>query len=232
MTIMKGLRLPALASRLSSACDFVQVATQVCVLAAELGVDQCTVSLHASSGRPALCVDNRRAITREERVDYFAEHWVSDPVLVGLRESHAPIGVENELAIPLLEPGALIGSIRFWHREAIAAEVRRDLCALGTHVSVRLAQLQITAPPEADPFSRLTPRQVGVALLAARGSTNGEIAGALELSENTVKKHLKDVFERMSISNRTELAVVIVRASVPQDVTEHDGVTVMRARAA
>ena len=54
---------------------------------------------------------------------------------------------------------------------------------------------------------RLTPRQTDVALLAARGLPNAGIAKELTLSENTVKKQLKDIFDELGVRNRTELAV-------------------------
>jgi DNA-binding NarL/FixJ family response regulator len=57
----------------------------------------------------------------------------------------------------------------------------------------------------------LTPRQLEVATFTARGLTNREIARVLDLSENTVKKHLKDVFATLEITNRTELAVLVAR---------------------
>ena len=55
----------------------------------------------------------------------------------------------------------------------------------------------------------LTPRQIEVAQLAARGLTNGEIADELAISENTVKRHLKVVFARVAVRNRTELAKLL-----------------------
>ena len=111
------------------------------------------------------------------------------------------------------------------------AGLRCELALLATHVSVRLAQLGIVVPLDSGAPS-LTPRQLGVALLAARGHTNLEIAMELELSVNTVKKHLKDVFDRMQIGNRTELASVMSRGAldcaVPVGVIELDGVTVTK----
>jgi DNA-binding CsgD family transcriptional regulator len=225
--VYRSGRVPSLAGRLSAARDFIEVGTQVCALAAELGVVECTATLHAASGRPVLVVDNVQALSREDRIGYFVEGWLDDLVLRELRERHAPVDGPSELAVPLLVPGDLIGSLRFRYRRSLAAELRRDLCAIGTHVSVRLAQLGIQAQPESLPFSSLTPRQLGVALLAARGSTNGEIAAALDLSENTIKKHLKDVFERIGISNRTELASLVARACIAS-VTEHECVTITR----
>ncbi len=55
----------------------------------------------------------------------------------------------------------------------------------------------------------LTPRQSEIAQLAALGHTNAEIAAALGISINTVKARLKEVFERLDVCNRTELANVL-----------------------
>jgi DNA-binding CsgD family transcriptional regulator len=227
---MRPSLLPALANRLNDARDFVEVAVQVCGVASELGAHECAMTLHAESGRPVLCVDNVHRWTRDHRVDYFAEQWIGDPTLHALREHHAPIEGAGVLAIPLLASGGLLGSIRFLRREPHAIDLGRDLRALGTHVSVRLAQLKVQAPPESQPMiSSLTHRQLWVALLAARHKTNGEIAELLDLSENTVKKHLKDVFERIRIRSRTELVSLITRASFPHDMSELAGVVVTRA---
>jgi len=56
--------------------------------------------------------------------------------------------------------------------------------------------------------AQLTARQLEITELAARGRTNAELSATLGISENTVKKHLKDIFRRLGVSNRTELAAV------------------------
>jgi DNA-binding NarL/FixJ family response regulator len=55
----------------------------------------------------------------------------------------------------------------------------------------------------------LTPRQRQVAELVALGYTNAQVAAALEVSPNTVKKHLKDIFALLEVANRTEMAAVL-----------------------
>lgn len=50
-----------------------------------------------------------------------------------------------------------------------------------------------------------TPRQQEVALLAANGDSNGQIAKKLFLSEYTVKDHLKEIFRALGIHNRNNL---------------------------
>jgi DNA-binding NarL/FixJ family response regulator len=55
----------------------------------------------------------------------------------------------------------------------------------------------------------LTAREVRVASLAARGSSNKEIAAALFLSPKTVERHLSSVYRKRGFRSRTELAAVI-----------------------
>ena len=51
--------------------------------------------------------------------------------------------------------------------------------------------------------ARLTPREVEVLRLVATGSTNGQIAAALHISEATVKTHLLRLFEKLGVNDRT-----------------------------
>jgi len=74
--------------------------------------------------------------------------------------------------------------------------------------SLRLAHVGVPKPG----VHKLTPRQRDVARLVATARTNAQIGDELGLSENTVKKHLKDIFEALAVQNRTELAGAIAAA--------------------
>ncbi len=52
----------------------------------------------------------------------------------------------------------------------------------------------------------LSPREVEMLEYVAKGYTNPEIANALAVSENTVRFHLKNVYEKLNVTNRTEAA--------------------------
>jgi len=54
----------------------------------------------------------------------------------------------------------------------------------------------------------LTPRQLEVLSLIARGLTNREICSVLSIAEGTVKAHLAAIFEALDVTNRTEAAVM------------------------
>lgn len=63
----------------------------------------------------------------------------------------------------------------------------------------------------ADDPSRLTPRELEVLQLVTTGLRNKEIGARLEISENTVKYHLRNILEKLHAESRTELATRAVR---------------------
>jgi len=56
----------------------------------------------------------------------------------------------------------------------------------------------------ADPFSGLTPRERELLAALASGLTNAQIAGKLDISLNTVKFHLKNLYDKLGVSNRAQ----------------------------
>ena len=62
----------------------------------------------------------------------------------------------------------------------------------------------------------LSKRELGVLQLAAQGSSNRDIAKALEISERTVKNHLSNVFKKLDVADRTQAAVFAIRNNLIQ----------------
>ena len=54
----------------------------------------------------------------------------------------------------------------------------------------------------------LTPRETEVLAALSRGQTNKEIARALNLSEPTIKLHVKTLYRRLGATNRTQAAMI------------------------
>src|SRR5579864_6169214 len=57
----------------------------------------------------------------------------------------------------------------------------------------------------------LTPRQVAVLRLVARGMTNAQIAGELFVSQRTVHAHLRDIFRRLNVQKRSSATLWAVK---------------------
>lgn len=55
----------------------------------------------------------------------------------------------------------------------------------------------------ADKFN-LTPRQLETLILISKGLSNKEVARILDVSPETVKSHLRDIFQRFGVANRME----------------------------
>ena len=55
-------------------------------------------------------------------------------------------------------------------------------------------------------FNELSPREWEVIACTAKGMTNPEIAKSLGVSANTIRFHLKSIFGKIQVSNRTEAA--------------------------
>jgi RNA polymerase sigma factor (sigma-70 family) len=62
-----------------------------------------------------------------------------------------------------------------------------------------------------DVVEDLTTREIDILQLVVEGMTNKEIASALNISENTVKIHLRNILEKLHLQNRIQAAVYAVR---------------------
>lgn len=63
-----------------------------------------------------------------------------------------------------------------------------------------------TTPPPRKTYG-LTSRELEVVTLITEGCTNKDIASAFGISEETVKRHLTNIFNKLGVGNRLELAL-------------------------
>lgn len=80
------------------------------------------------------------------------------------------------------------------------------------HFSKMMRDKPGLADAQADNRKTLTPRQLQLIRLVAEGLTNKEIAANLNLSQCTVKNHIRRVMRQMEAANRYD-AVNLIRAS-------------------
>ncbi len=111
---------------------------------------------------------------------------------------------------------ACIGAVmqgQYWlegHPVQNLVQVLRDLAAQ-------------TAPPPRKTFG-LTGRELEVVGLITEGSTNKHIAQTFGISEETVKRHLTNIFNKLGVGNRLELALFALNHNLlPPEVAGEPG---------
>src|SRR6478609_6295816 len=80
-------------------------------------------------------------------------------------------------------------------------------------VAARMVET-LAAEGREEPLDRLTPREREVLILIGRGFPNKLIARELGLSEKTVKAHVSRVLAKLEVTDRTQAAVIAVRAGL------------------
>lgn len=94
-----------------------------------------------------------------------------------------------------------------------------------THVDPSVAgklfdQVAKRAPtPNSQLLEKLTEREQEILTYLARGYTNPEIAGAIHLSEGTVRNYVSAIFVKLDVSDRTQAALLALRYGLV-DITE------------
>ena len=70
---------------------------------------------------------------------------------------------------------------------------------------------QVSTPSMPSPFAGLTPRELDVLRLVARGMGNKQIASALNLSVGTVKGYVSAILPKINAGDRTQAALFAVK---------------------
>ena len=91
--------------------------------------------------------------------------------------------------------------------ERFRAEAGRELRRLGRRSSRRSRR----GSPDATGIDSLSRRELELALLVVERKTNAQIAAELFLSEKTVEAHLRNIFRKLSVSSRVDVARRIER---------------------
>lgn len=104
-------------------------------------------------------------------------------------------------------PGQIIGAIQ----AAVAGDQLLDRRVL--EMALRNVTSRAPAPLEMadDLLEPLTEQEEVVLRLIAAGLSNEEIAHTLSVSVNTVKTHVRHIFQKLGVSDRTQAAVWAVR---------------------
>ena len=83
--------------------------------------------------------------------------------------------------------------------------------AVASRVLKEFRELAIYGQEAAPIFAPLSPREVEILDNIAQGMTNKQVAYALSISEQTVKKHMSSILRKLSVNDRTQAVVYAMR---------------------
>jgi NarL family two-component system response regulator LiaR len=100
--------------------------------------------------------------------------------------------------------------------EAVRAAARGE-SRLDPAVAARVLQ-EVRSPSQPSAGGGLTPREIEVLTLLARGKSNRAIADQLYIGEETVKTHISNILSKLHLADRTQAAIYALRRGlVPLD---------------
>jgi NarL family two-component system response regulator LiaR len=123
---------------------------------------------------------------------------------------------DEDVLLPALRAGAAGYLLKNAPPQEVARAVRvadAGEALLDPSVAARLVEA-LAAGGGDDPLDRLTPREREVLGLMGQGLSNKRIARALGVSEKTVKSHVGHVLAKLGVADRTQAAVLAVRAGL------------------
>ena len=105
----------------------------------------------------------------------------------------------------MLDAGAAGALVKTSSQTEIIDAIRS--VAAGRHVISKEISNSLKVAPDAP---KLSSRQIEVMNLVAKGFANNDIARILNISVNSVKDHLKNIYTILDVSSRTEAATIAI----------------------
>lgn len=92
-------------------------------------------------------------------------------------------------------------------KQAITAAIEGRAIIDRRALASLVISMNMTEPPQGDPWGELTETEQGIVKLVCLGKTNQEIAEELHYSLSTVKNALSRIYDKMGVATRTQLLV-------------------------
>lgn len=169
------------------------------------------------------------AVDGVQAIELYAQHH---PSLV-LMDLHMPVkdGIEATMEIRARDPAARVlmlttfggdedihralqaGALGYVLKKATGRELVPAIQAVAAGQRWIPAEVAKTLSAR-KLFEELTTREMQVLRLVVKGLTNKQIADGLNIVEQTVKDHLKSVFGKMQVQDRTEAVTAAIQRGI------------------
>lgn len=130
---------------------------------------------------------------------------------------------DDDLLFEAIRAGAQDYLLKHLDPEHFLEEVRRQLQgepSISEEIAakiVRAAASRSHTPAHGGGDADFTSREIEVLKLVGQGLTNREIALKLDIAENTVKNHLRNILQKLNFENRVQAAAYAIRHGLVED---------------
>ena len=173
-------------------------------LVGEAGSGQDAIELYSALQPDVLLLDLRlRDMSGYEVMEKIFTTFPKAKVLV-LTSLEGDADIERALAL-----GASGYVVKGTGRDELARAIRSVYAGkkhIPAEVAQRLAQHLAS--------EKLSPRELEVLTLMARGKRNKEIGAELSIAEDTVKMHVKNILAKLEVNDRTEAVTIAMRRGI------------------
>ncbi|MDE3195243.1 MAG: response regulator transcription factor [Acidobacteriota bacterium] len=139
------------------------------------------------------------------RIIMLADEDSKDDFLEAIRQGCCGVVPKQTSTELLLKSIRKVHAGEFWLDRITTAEVIRRLAKKGPGASSPSSRLGVR-----DQSSALSQREREIVILVAQGFKNKEMAERMFISEQTVKNHLHNIFDKLGVSDRLELALYAI----------------------
>jgi DNA-binding CsgD family transcriptional regulator len=129
-------------------------------------------------------------------------------------EFYRTVGIAHQLVVGFEVPGCGFTTCALSRAQRDFTEAERVLLAFAQpHLTALLQLAQVAPPPAAGPglaaTAGLTSREIAILSQLAQGRPDKEIAYHCHISPRTVQVHLRNIYAKLGVDNRTEAAVLL-----------------------
>jgi two-component system nitrate/nitrite response regulator NarL len=184
------MKVVGTAGNITEACDILPDLLPDVIL---LDVDLDSVSSIDHMEEISECSPNSKIIVLTAVVDEVSNNLAAERGAMG-------VVLKSDAAATLIMAIRKVKNGEVWYDRTFTAKVIENMSRRNT--AERAAY---------DVLARLTPREHQIAMKIGQGLVNKDIAKELGISEKTVRNCLTTIYEKLEVTNRLELALLLVK---------------------
>jgi len=115
-----------------------------------------------------------------------------------------------------IKKGLQYGASGYLLKDATPEEIKDSIikifnggAVLDSSITKKLINSLNKIPINEEEINKLTKRELDIAILIGQGYSNKEISEIIFLSEGTIKNHLSNIFTKLKMRDRTQLAIFV-----------------------